>query len=71
MKILHPWTRKLRCFKKKCTKEEGIKDMSFKEESHEEIYDPKGVEPTMPIDVNKNLIRLIPPLPTSKAFFKL
>ena len=45
--------------------------MSFKEESHVEIYDPKGVEPTMPIDVNKNLIRLIPPLPTSKAFFKL
>ena len=51
-------------------KKEGTKDLSFKEELHEEIYDPKVVEPTSCIDVNKDLIWLTSSFPTLKALFE-
>ena len=49
-----PMEEKLEMFQEECTKEEGTKDLSFKEELHEEIYDPKVVELMSFIDVNKD-----------------
>ena len=51
-----PLEEKFEMLQEECTKDEGTKDMSFKEELHEEIYNPKVVEPTSCIDVNKDLI---------------
>ena len=49
-----PMEEKLEILQEECTKEEGTKDLSFKEELHEEIYDPKVVELMSCIDVNKD-----------------
>ena len=65
-----PLEKKLEMLQEESTKEGRTKDLSFKEELHEEIYDPKVVEPMSCIDVNKDLIWPTSSLPTLKALFE-
>ena len=65
-----PMEEKLEMFQEECTKEEGTKDLSFRKELLEDIYDAKVVEPTSYIDINKDLIWPTSSLPTLKVLFE-